>query len=196
MRKLNRRRRNKAINNRANTDMNRLTSLERWDARVEIVANLTIICALALALWTYQSDQLQSRQVASYDMLSRFNSGELLTAQTNIRQTINLLPLEQLRDVVVPRDMMETMLTQLVGQETRKEGFDQDVIMLVGFYDQVQVCVQIGACDEHVIQAHLGETAKRHACILMPYVRKLRAYFLIDDLGDSHAILAKYEANC
>jgi hypothetical protein len=175
---------------------NRLTSLERWDALVEILANLTIIGALALAVWTYQSDQLQNRQVASYDMLARFNSGELLSAQSNIRRTINRLPLSQLRGVVIPRKTMETMLTQLVSQESQKEDFNQDAILLTGFYDQVQVCIQIGACDEGVIRAHLGETARRHACILMPYVRRLRSDFLIDGLGDGHAVLAEYEERC
>lgn len=180
----------------AKVDEQKLSSLERWDARVEILANLTIIGALVLAIWTYRSDQLQTRQVTSYDMLARFNSGELLAAQSNIRRTVNRLPLVLLRDVVIKRETMETMLTQLVGRGPHKEDFDQDVILLVGFYDQVQVCIQIDVCDRGVIQAHLGETSNRHACILMPYVRKLRSDFLIDGLGDGHAALTGYENRC
>lgn len=196
MRRLNRSRRAKVVVKSAPSDGNQLTSLERWDARVEIAANLTIIGALFLAILTYSSDQRQTRQIASYDMIARFNSGELLAAQSNIRRTVNRLPLGELRDVVVPRETMETMLTQLVGQGTAKEDFDQNVILLTGFYDQVQVCIEIGACDEGVIRAHLGETAQRHACILMPYVRKLRSDFLIDGLGDGHAVLTEYETRC
>lgn len=166
------------------------------DICVTILANITVIGALIIAWLTFQSQQEQSQRDASYRIISGFNSSDLLAAQRRFSTEFQRLPLSSLEGRAIPRATMATLIGQLVETSVNQAELIQDIITIVGYLDDAAVCVETDTCDPDVLSAHIGETAGRYACTLMPYIEDIRSALLLDGLGEPLAAFIGYENRC
>lgn len=177
-----------------------LRKLRPWfedaDTIISIAANLSVIIALIVAVGTYSAQMKQSKREAAFQFVSNLNSGDMLGVQRRFSLEFQKLPLGQLRGVALTRETMGTLVAQLVDQSADPDALREDIITLVSYLDDAQICIESGNCDATVIRSHMGETAKRYACILIPYVSELQKDLLLDGLGDGLQRLADYEHNC
>ena len=163
---------------------------------ISIVANVTVIGALVVALLSYFAQIEQTRRTASFDVISRLNSGEMLVVQRSLGRAVAQLQLKDLAGQVLPRDMMATLIAQLEETSADPLGFRQDVVTLVNYFDDAQICVETRTCDAEVMRGSLAETARRYACLLTPYVLDIRQEQLLDGLGDGLGRMVDYETSC
>lgn len=171
-------------------------SFEDADTVISIAANISVIFALGVALKTYLAQTEQSEREAAFEFVSSLNSGDMLGVQRRFSLEFQKLPLGQLRGVALPRETMGTLVAQLVDQSADPEALREDIITLVSYLDDAQICIESGNCDGTVIRSHIGEAAKRYACILIPYVSEIQKDLLLDGLGDGLQRMADYEHNC
>jgi hypothetical protein len=170
--------------------------LDRVEAWFAIIANATIIFALVIAWWTYRAQIEQAKRDTSFDLVAEFHTGELLLAQRRLALEMTRTDIEVLRDVTVPRHAIEAIIRELVSTSSDPLEVRQEIVSIVGFFDLVQICVSSETCDATVAQAHLGETAGRYACLLLPYTDSIRDANLLDGLGDELRTFVSYEERC
>lgn len=170
--------------------------IRRFQTTMSTLADITISVSLVVALMSYFSQIEQSRKDASFEILSRINAGELLSAQRHISAEILRSDIRQFAGIEVPRSTMAAFIDELAQTSEDQNLFDQDVFALVSHFDDTQTCIETGTCDPEIIQAHMGETVERYACLLLPYVFERRKDYLLDGLGEKMAQLAGYEARC
>lgn len=163
---------------------------------VEIVAHVAVLVTVVLGWLSYNAQVQQSKRNASFEVLSRLSSDELMQVQRRISTELARTDLGKFKGVAVPRETMAYFVESMASTSENRLAFDQDVFALVGYFDDVQICVSTGTCDPEVLDAHVGEAAGRYACLLLPYVRKVRENYLFEGLGDGMAKLANYESRC
>jgi len=170
--------------------------MQKFRAFAATGADITIIVSLIIALLSYLSQIDQSKKNASFEVLSRLNTGEALSAQRRIATELARADIKQFKGLVVPRSTMAVFVGQLASTSADEKAFDQDVFTLVSYFDDAQVCVETGTCDSKILAAHLGESATRYACLLLPYVFGKRDDYLLEGLGDRMATMVDYENSC
>lgn len=129
-------------------------------------------------------------------MVMRLNDGALLEAQRFISGEIARLPLAQLDDELVKRSTVATLVSQVAETSDNPRHFQHSVVLVVSFFDEAQACVELNSCSGQDMSFHIGEAARRYACLLLPYTFELRNSLLYDGLGDGLSRMARYEESC
>lgn len=129
-------------------------------------------------------------------MVTAFNSGDMLAIQRRLSIEFAELKLGQLQGLSVKRDTIGAIVENMVATSAESDETQQDIITLVSNLDDIAVCVEAETCDRRVIEASLGETASRYACLLLPYTAELRQELLLEGLGDSLREFIDYETTC
>ena len=171
-------------------------TLDKVEAAFAIMANLTIIVALVVAWLSYDAQVRQAKRDAAFHFVAGLNEGEILAAQRRFVSELTRIEIGNLRDMTVPRDTMATIVRQLVSTSQDPGELRQDIITIVGYFDNAQICLESGTCDEHIMLAHILDVASRYACLLIPYVNAIRDEFLIEGLGDGLQRLVDYQDRC
>jgi len=162
----------------------------------QTVANVTVVFTLILGLTSIWYQWHQAKRVRSFEMVARLNDGILFQAQSNFLREIIQLPLGDFKDEVIDRDFMRVLFERLVETSDDPDQLAQDTIALVGYFDDVQICIESGSCNEAVMRLGLADRAVRFACLTMPYVKSIREQYLLDGLGDGLVVLSRYEQAC
>ncbi|KEO53451.1 hypothetical protein TP2_17830 [Thioclava pacifica DSM 10166] len=176
--------------------MQKLTTLQGIKVVIELLAGLTVIVSLVIGLMTYRAQQAQVRRDATFTVLSRLSEDRLLDVQRRISSELARSEIKKFKGVRVPRDTMATYIGSLAETSSDRLLFDQDIITLVSYFDDAEVCIETKTCDEKILSAHLDEVAVRYACLLLPYVFKMRDEYLLTGLGDRMSLLVNYETRC
>jgi hypothetical protein len=172
------------------------TRLDRVATVASIVANVTVAVSLVAALAGLWLQREQFRRNAAFDVISNLNSGEMLEAQRAFTLEVARLPLDVIRGQSLERNTIATLMRQLEETSPDRVVFRQNAITIASFFDDAQICVEIGTCSEQEIHDRMGESAKRYACLLIPYIREMREELLLDGLGDGLIKMAAYDENC
>ncbi|MEP0409600.1 hypothetical protein [Roseibium sp.] len=160
------------------------------------MANITVIVSLSIAVMSYLQQIQQTKRDTAVSVVTAFNSGDMLAIQRRLSIEFAKLKLGQLQGVAVKRDTIEAIVENMVATSADAAETQQDVITLVSNLDDIAVCVEAETCDRNVVEASLGETASRYACLLLPYAAGLRQELLLEGLGDSLRAFIDYEATC
>lgn len=172
------------------------STLEKFGSVISILANVTVIISLIIALQTYYSQQMQERRNVTRELVSEFNSGAILQAQMAIARDLARLPTNALRNRKVKRDAMATIIRQVEATSADPIGFQQNAILIVSFFDDAQSCIDSDICSEEDMKLRLGEASIRYACLLLPYVESVRENRLYSGLGDGLIKMSEYELKC
>lgn len=171
-------------------------SIRRVTDVTTILANVTVVVSLSIAVMSYVQQIKQTKRDAAVGMVTAFNSGDMLTIQRRIAIEFAKLKLGQLQGIPVKRDTIGSIVENMVATSPQPAETQQDIITLVGNLDDIALCVAAETCDRRVVEASLGETALRYACLLLPYTAGLEQELLLEGLGDSLRQFIDYERNC
>lgn len=171
-------------------------SIRRVTDVTTILANLTVVVSLSIAVMSYRQQIKQTKRDTAVSMVTAFNSGDMLAIQRRLSIEFAKLKLGQLEGVAVKRDTIGTIVLNMVVSSAEPAETQQDIITLVSNLDDIAVCVAAGTCDKNVVETSLGETASRYACLLLPYTARLGQELLLDGLGDSLRQFIDYETKC
>ncbi len=161
-----------------------------------ILANVTVVVSLSIAVMSYLQQIKQTKRDAAVTMVTAFNSGDMLAIQRRLSIEFVKLKLGQLQGIAVKRETIGTIVGNMVATSAEPAEVQQDIITLVSNLDDIAVCVEAETCDRNVIEASLGETASRYACLLLPYTAGLSQEFLLEGFGDKLSAFVDYETTC
>ncbi len=171
-------------------------SIRRITHVTGILANITVIASLSIAVMSYLQQIKQTKRDTAVSMVTAFNSGDMLAIQRRLSIEFAKLKLGQLQGVAVKRETIGEIVENMVATSAEPAETQQDIITLVSNLDDIAVCVTAETCDRSVVEASLGETASRYACLLLPYTTGLGQELLLEGLGDSLRQFVDYETNC
>jgi hypothetical protein len=171
-------------------------NIDKIGSFASIAANITVVVSLVIALLTYFNQKKQDQRDVVRALASDFNSGPVLDAQLSLAREIARLPTDALRNHVLERDTIATMLRQVEATSEDPIGFEQNAVLIVSFFDDAQACVDSESCSEDDMSRRLGDASIRYACLLLPYIAAVREYRLYSGLGDGLAKMARYDDNC
>lgn len=170
--------------------------INRVSTWVSIFANCTIVASLLLAYFSYLEQINQTKRSRTFEIASGLNSGEMLDAQRAVSRELLKLDLGSLQNVKLERDMLAALLQKLESTSDDPIEFRQDVITIVSYFDDAQVCVETGTCDGAEMRQRVGPIAQRYACLFVPYIQTIKTDYLLSGLGDGLQRMATYESHC
>lgn len=171
-------------------------SMSRVTAVSTIVANVTVVVSLTIAVLSYTSQIAQTKRDAAIALASEFRSGDLLASQRRLAIELAKLGLGRFQGIAIERETIGDIVSNLVAASATPDEIRQDIITIVSYFDDVAICVNVGTCDESVIRTSLGETATRYACLLLPYTQKIAREQLLEGLGDELRSFVDYKKAC
>lgn len=171
-------------------------SIRRVTDVTTIMQNVTVVVSLSIAVMSYLQQFQQTKRDNAISMVTAFNSGDMLAIQRRLSIEFAELKLGKLRGVELKRDTIGAIVENMVATSAEPAESQQDIITLVSNLDDIAVCVAAKTCDRNVVEASLGETASRYACLLLPYTAGLGQELLLEGLGDSLREFIDYEATC
>jgi hypothetical protein len=170
--------------------------LNKASTWVSIFANCTIVASLLLAYFSYLEQINQTKRSRTFEIASGLNSGEILDAQKAISRELLKLNLGSLQNVKLERDTLAALLQKLETTSGDPIEFRQNVITIVSYFDDAQICVETGTCDGAEMHQRVGPIAQRYACLFVPYILTVKTDYLLSGLGEGLQRMAAYEAHC
>lgn len=171
-------------------------SLKRVTEISTLLANITVVVSLSIAVLSYVRQNRQTKKDAAVALVNGFNTGEMLALQRRLSVEFAKLKLGRFSDIAIERSTIGVIVENLVSASATPLETQQDIITLVSYLDDIAVCVEAETCDEEVISESLGESATRYACLLVPYTDTLGEELLLDGLGGRLRVMVDYQKNC
>jgi hypothetical protein len=171
-------------------------SLKRVTEISTLLANITVVVSLSIAVLSYVQQNRQIKKDAAVALITGFNTGEMLAIQRRLSVEFAKLKLGRFSDIAIERSTIGAIVDNMVTASNAPLETQQDIITLVSYLDDIAVCVQAETCDKEVVAGSLGESATRYACLLLPYTDTLGDELLLEGLGGQLRDMVDYETNC
>ena len=125
------------------------------------------------------SDLVKQRKVtATIGYVNRFNNDQLLKARLELSTAWRSYrpAMERLRQTRVTPDDYQHRHRQLLFTVLRpgvKESaeLEEDVSLVVAFFEELQICVQHGLCDKAAAKSFFAQEIQAFHCLYGPYIR-------------------------
>ena len=143
----------------------------------EFVLKVILIVASVGAFVQYCEIRQENRVKQTMEQLKSFNSGRLQKAYLNLNsiwfgyyssiEDIN-------KETIKRKDDVAQIKANIILPIITKKELQQDIRLLVDFYENLQVCVQNQICDKQVARDFFGDYADNFYCWHLPWIKKQR----------------------
>jgi hypothetical protein len=177
--------------------------LDRLEAISKILLIIGTIAGGFWAIREYFDKKHDARVAETLGYVRRFSSDPPLAAQTRIGmawysvkdalRTLEETPVSSAQEFVDRKRQLVMMVVEKsvvpVSASTNQKGLVSDLDLLVGFFAELQVCIEAQLCDTPVAKKYFQPYAVRLYCVHEPFiVWKSKAYS--QDYGDELKKLA------
>ena len=144
---------------------------------LELTLKGILIFASIGAVYQYFDVKQENRVKQTMEQLKSFNSGRLQTAQSKLSKTwedyqLSFAALN--RQTVTSEQDKSRLQAKIVLPIIRKHKLQQDIGLLVDFFENLQVCVQHRICDKQVSRGFFGGYADSFFRLHRPWIEMQR----------------------
>ncbi len=145
---------------------------------LDLLLKIFLILASVGAICQYCEMKQDNRVKQTMEQLKSFNSGRLQDAYLKLTsiwfeyyhyiEGIN-------KEIVASKQASEQIKANIILPIIANRALEQDIRILVDFYESLQVCVQNRICDKQVARDYFGDYADDFYCLHLPWINNQRA---------------------
>jgi hypothetical protein len=133
---------------------------------LEAISYLAAVVALFLLWQQMSSDAAAKRSENALSYVAQYSTGEISKSRQNLARawlpyTADIAAINSAQGL--PEDQIKRLVTRIVAEYDEKnptEPATLSIEAITSFYDQVQTCIDVNACDEKVLDASLRQNAR------------------------------------
>lgn len=139
---------------------------------LELLVKLVLIIGALGAIYQFFDIKQENRIKETIVQVKNFNSGNLEKAQLKFVTVWRNNP-EYLKKIKEANEKDQDRIhTEVVMSIVKKENLDQDIELLISFFNDLQACIQYQICDACSAQFFLGSFAKSFYDLHKPWIKK------------------------
>lgn len=164
--------------------------LDRLEAVSKILLIFGTLAAGAWAVLEYTDKKNEAKVAETLGYARRLSSDPLLTAQSRIgtawyavRDSVRALeatPVASAEEYAKRKRQLVMMVvdkTAVPSSSTLQKGLVSDLDLLIGFFAELQVCIDAGLCDRRIATNYFQPYAKRLYCVHEPFIEWKKSSF-------------------
>lgn len=171
----------------------RLAKAERL---IALVANVTVVLGILIALLGLWNERSAGRISASLDYVDRFNEGAVLEARNTTYRAFLALGLDQLPADGLTAEAQSALIEALMATQERPGELELALVNITDFYDSLNACARTAVCDESILEAQVGPYGTRFFCFFRPYVLRVREESRVPRFGEGLEHFAAASGGC
>ena len=142
---------------------------------IKVLYKFVVIAIAIVGIWVawteYNENIVQNKKNRSFEFYKEYRTGEILKARIDLATVIDELITIRLQDENLPvHKLCELMIDKLVATYDNRIKYD----VVLEFFDSVQKCFNIGACDEETVYHLFTDEAESLWKIISPVVKHRR----------------------
>lgn len=176
--------------------LDRVQRREAWVGWTQVVANILVPLALAIAGLTLLQQTWQSQRDASVRQVELFYSEGLTQAQAHLFSLWTDTDLSVLRGPQT-RDFIDAFVERTIATSDKDQNtILASIVALSAYFDRVESCIESGRCNEPEIVDQIGAYGRDFYCIYAGQIKRIRVQTLASKLGDGLQRFANRNDGC
>lgn len=144
---------------------------------IEGLLKLVLLIASLLGIWQYFDLKQEARIKQTMSFLNQFNESHMREAKLNLEQVwtqyyekINLINKHSVPSV----EQKKSIQSEFVLYVIRHHEIQNDIRLLINFFDSLAICIQEGICDKETSRTFFEHYANRFLCLHEPWIEDQR----------------------
>jgi hypothetical protein len=163
-----------------------------------ILANIVVIAGLPIAYLTYVEANRAERVQRSLELVTNFNTGDMLAARNLIYRSWRnvVLPAD---DVALPREVVNGLVERVIAASQGDDaGLDVGtaLVNVVTYLDGAHICADREVCDRETLRLQIGPYASTFHCLYQGFIQARRRSLRLPNFGVGVEKLGETKGGC
>jgi len=144
---------------------------------LEFMLKVLVITGSIGGIYQYFDVKQENRVKKTMEFLDNFNSGNLQSAQLNLSEFWEgyHAKIRQLNQATVENEEARTLILERIVLPVISHNKQQkDIDLMVGFFENLQVCIVGRICEEHTTKIFFGSYAASFFNLYEPWIKRRR----------------------